>query len=96
MTATISDAVAEAARLAVEMGSTAVDVVSFMADLGEELPMLRPALKTLKAVREAVESVKSHREEVAMLRRGKVHLHYCMLHREVSAKCKLDDSGYFP
>lgn len=63
------DATAEAAAaLAMKMGSAAVDASSLFTDLGEELPILRPVLLTLKAIREKVETVQENREELAALR----------------------------
>lgn len=67
MATDLSEAGAQAASLALKMGSAAVDTITFMADLGEELPVIKPVLKTLEAVREKVETVKSNREELAAL-----------------------------
>ncbi len=41
----ISVAAAEAARLALKMGSAAMDTITFMAELGEELQVIKPVLK---------------------------------------------------
>lgn len=60
-------AAAEAGHLALKIGSNAADAISFAAELGEELPFIGPTLKTLKAVREKVETVGSNREELRAL-----------------------------
>lgn len=60
-------AVTEAGDLALRMGSNAADTVSFVAKLGEELPLISPVLKTLAAVREKVETVRSNQEELKAL-----------------------------
>eukprot|EP00903_Cladosiphon_okamuranus_P018859 g17347.t1 len=62
-----SDAGAQAANLALGMGSNAADAISLAAELGEELPFISPVLKTLTAIREKVETVKSNREELKAL-----------------------------
>ena len=85
MPADLSEAGAQAASLALKMGSAAVDAITFMAGLGEELPVIEPVLKTLTAIREKVETVKSNREEAGGAT-GEVHLHHGMLRREVQAK----------
>lgn len=56
-----------AARPAAEIGFTAGDALLFLADLGEELPLIKPVLKTLGAIHEKVETVKSNREGLAAL-----------------------------
>lgn len=67
MAAEFSDAAAEAAKLALKMGSATADVIAFMADLGEDLPFLEPVLKTINAIRKKVNAVKVNREELAAL-----------------------------
>lgn len=61
------DPAAEAAGVALKMGSAALGAVSFMTDLGEELPLLQPVLKTLTVIREKVEMVKKNQEEFKRL-----------------------------
>lgn len=75
----LGDAAVEAANLALKMGSAAVDVVSFMADLGEELPVLNPLLKTITAIREKVETVKSNREELHALQQRCTYVTACVI-----------------
>ncbi|CAM9183793.1 unnamed protein product, partial [Ectocarpus sp. 4 AP-2014] len=41
MAADLADATYEAAKIASKMGSAAADVILFVADLGEELPLLQ-------------------------------------------------------
>lgn len=67
MAAKFGDAAAEAARLALKMGSAALDMITFMVDLGEEFPVAKPVLSTLKVIREKVETVKSNRNELTAL-----------------------------
>lgn len=62
-----SDAGAQAANLALRIGSNAADAISFALDLGEGLSILSPVSKTLKAIREKVETVKHNREELKAL-----------------------------
>lgn len=57
MATKFSDAAVEAANLALKMGSAAVDMVSFIEGFGGELPVVGSVLKTLKAMRETVETV---------------------------------------
>lgn len=73
------DAAAEAAGIALKIGSAAVDAVSFMADLGEELPVVEPVLKTLKAIREKVESVKQNREDLGSLEERCTYVAACVI-----------------
>ncbi|CAM9675576.1 unnamed protein product [Scytosiphon promiscuus] len=70
---------AGAAKLAAEMGRAAVDGLSFMADLGEELPLLKPVLKTLGAIRAQVETVKSNREDLEALHGRCTYLTACLV-----------------
>lgn len=67
MASHFSDAAADAANLALRIGSTAADAISFVTELGDELPFIRPLLKTLTAIREKVETVKNNREELKAL-----------------------------
>lgn len=62
-----TDAGAQAANLALRIGSNAADAISFAAELGEELPFLSPVLKTLTVIREKVETVNNNREELTAL-----------------------------
>ncbi|CAN0075431.1 unnamed protein product [Scytosiphon promiscuus] len=88
MAATAGNAAAEAARLAIEMGSAAVDLVSFMACLGEELPVMNSALKTLKTIRVTVESVRSHMEEIEVLENRCTYMTACFI-----IKCRQNPSS---
>lgn len=75
----LSKVAAEAANLALKMGSAAVDVVSFLAELGEELPVISPVLKTLTTVREKVETVKSNQAELAALEERCSYITACVI-----------------
>ncbi|CAN0397289.1 unnamed protein product [Pylaiella littoralis] len=88
MATDMSDAAAEAARVALTMGSTVVDVVSFMGDLGEELPVIKPVLKTLKFIREKVETVKKNREDLRSLEGRCTYLAACVI-----VKCRQQPSS---
>lgn len=87
MATELSDAAVEAASLAVKMGSAAVDMVSFLAELGEELPVISPALKTLTAFREKAETVKSNQEELVALEQRCTYMTACVI-----VKCKQNPS----
>ena len=79
MATEISDAPAEAARLALKMGLATADAVVFMAELGEELPVINPVLKTLRTVRETVETLKSNREELAAIEKRCTYMTACVI-----------------
>lgn len=83
-----SDTSAECASLALQMGSAAVDVVLFMADLGEELPLVKPVLNTLKVIRETAENVNNNREELAALQQRCTYLAACFI-----AECRHNPSS---
>lgn len=57
----------EIARLTLEIGSTAVDVASLVADCGENLPYVSFALNTLKAIHAKIETVRSNKKELSFL-----------------------------
>lgn len=88
MAADTSDVAAETASLALKMGSAAVDVVVFMADLGEELPMIKPVLKTIKAIRETTENVQSNWEELTALQQRCTNITACLI-----TKCRSNTSS---
>lgn len=86
--ADLADPSAEGASLALQMGSAAVDVVLFMADLGEELPVIKPVLSTLRAIREATENVRNNQEELAALQQRCTYITACFI-----AKCRRNASS---
>lgn len=88
MASNFSDATAEAARIAVKIGSAAADGASFMADLGEELPVVKPVLKTLKALHETVKTVKSIGEDLGSLEERCTYLTACVI-----VKCRVQPSS---
>lgn len=67
MSPPLNDVAIETAKLAVKIGSAAVDAITVLASLGEELPVLEPLLKTLRIIRETMETVKSNGEKLARL-----------------------------
>lgn len=67
MAGELSDAAGKAAAIALKLGSSAADAISFAADVGEEVPLIGPVLKALTAIREQVETVKNSREQLAAL-----------------------------
>lgn len=87
MTADLGDTAAEVARLALKIGSATADAVSFVADLGEELPLVQPVLKTIKAIREKIDAAKSNQEELAALHQRCAHITACFI-----VKCTRDSS----
>lgn len=76
---TLRNATAEAAKLALKMGSATADIVSFMAELGEELPLLQPALGTLAIICQKVETVRNLPEESAALHARCTYLTACVI-----------------
>lgn len=87
MAADLGDTTAEAAGLAVKISSAAVDAILFVADLGEELPLVQPVLKTLRAINEKVETAKNNPEELAALHQRCAHITACFI-----VKCRRDSS----
>lgn len=83
MASSFNGAAAEAGFFALKIGSNAADAVSFAADLGEELPFINTVLKTLRAIREKVETVKNNREEMTELEERCTYVTACVV-----AKCK--------
>ena len=82
-----SNTAIKAAELALKIGSTAADAFLFVADLGEELPVVKPVLSTLKSIREKVETVKRNREELIVLHERCTYITACFI-----AKCRGDSS----
>lgn len=68
-----------AAKRAREVSSAAVDAVSFVAELGEGLPLFQPVLKTLTGIREKVKTVISNREDLAALRERCAYITGCVI-----------------
>ena len=79
MASHISDAAADAANLALRIGSNAADAVSFVAELGKELPFIKPLLQTLTAIREKVETVKNNRQELKALEERCTYVTACVV-----------------
>lgn len=79
MAGDLADATAEAAHLSLRISSATADAISFVTDLGEELPLLQPVLKTLKFIREKVEIAKSNVEELETLHERCVHITACFI-----------------
>ena len=90
MTSTISSATVKAAELALRIGSTAADTFSFMADLGEELPVVKPVLSTLKSIREKIDTVKSNREELIALHEKSSYITACFIEKCRGVSSELD------
>lgn len=67
MPSDLHDAATEAAKLAVKIGSTASDVASFVADVGEDFPLIHVVLKTLNNIRGTVDTLKQNREALQAL-----------------------------
>lgn len=68
----LDGATAEAAKLALQIGSATADAISFAADLGEELPVISPVLKFVDRCSRRgrvsrVLKASSDREEIARL-----------------------------
>lgn len=82
------DAAAEAAKLAVQIGSATADALSLIADLGEELPVIQPVLKTLRVVREKLETAKGNRRSLVALHERCTYITACVIE-----KCKWGPSS---
>lgn len=89
MASDVSDAAVEAAKLAWKLGSAAADVVTFMTESSDELPLLQPALGTLAIIREKVETVQSIPEECAALGERCTYLTACVI-----VKCRRVSAGF--
>ena len=81
MPSDFSDATAEAAALTLRMGSAAVDASAFLVDLGEQLPIIKPVLLTLRAIHEKVEAVKDNRAEMVALENRCNYITACFVAR---------------
>lgn len=79
MATDFGDAREEASRVALKMGRAAVDAVSVMADLGEELPVVEPVLKTLKAIRQKVYTVKTNRQDLGAIEDRCTYVTACVI-----------------
>lgn len=62
------DSAAEAAKLALKMGSAASKGFSFMPDISRELPFISPVLKTVHSIKHKVDCANGLRDELAALR----------------------------
>lgn len=80
-------AATDAKTLALMIGSAAADAMLFVADLSEELPLLQPVLKTLRGIREKVETAKSNPEDLAALHQRCSFLTACFV-----VKCRHNSS----
>lgn len=78
-TALSTDVGAQAAKLVLRIGSNAAGAVSFVAELGEELPFVSPVLKTLTVIREKVETVKSNKVELKALEERCTYVTACVI-----------------
>lgn len=87
MSADLGDAPTEAKKLALMIGSAAADAMLFLADLGEEFPLLQPVLKALKGIREKVETARSNPEELAALHERCTFITACFI-----VKCRHNSS----
>eukprot|EP00903_Cladosiphon_okamuranus_P014799 g13708.t1 len=87
MPADLDDCAAEATRLALKIGSAAADAMSFVADLGEELPLVQPVLKTLRTIRDKVETAKTNPEELTALHHRCAYITACFI-----VKCRRNSS----
>lgn len=88
MAADLSEAGEQVASLALKMGAAGGGMITFMAGLGEELPVVGPLLKTLMTIREKVETVKSNREELAALQERCTYIMACFI-----VKCRRNPSS---
>lgn len=78
-TAGSGNAAAEAKNLAARISSDAADAISFAAELGEEIPILDTALKSLRIIREMTETMSNHREELRALQERCAYVTACVI-----------------
>ena len=72
-------AASEAGCLALKIRSNAADAISLVAELGEELPVVSPVLKTLQAIREKIDTVRSNREALVALEERCTYVTACVV-----------------
>lgn len=63
----IVDTATEAAKLALRIGSAATDAAEFALELGESFPLVYVVLKTLKTIRDKVDTLKSNKDGLKAL-----------------------------
>lgn len=85
-----SSVAVKAAGLTLRIVSTAADAVCFMADIGEELPVVKPVLSSLKSIREKVDTVRSNREELIVLHERCAYITACFIEKCRMASSELD------
>ncbi|CAM9624682.1 unnamed protein product, partial [Ectocarpus sp. 6 AP-2014] len=90
MAADLADATGEAAKIASKIGSAAADAILFVADLGEELPLLQPVFRTLRIIREKVETVKSNPEDLTVLHQRCTYITACFIVKRRHGSSDLD------
>lgn len=73
------DPVAKAANLAKRMSKAAFSLALFMAEFGEEFPMIKPVLSTIWTIREMATAAKSNREEPEALEERCTYLTPCLV-----------------
>lgn len=91
MASASSGAAANAANLALRLGSNVADAVSLAADLGQDLPGIGPVLNTLQAIREKVETVKNNREELKALEERCTYFTACVVIKFKKNRCSQID-----
>lgn len=75
----LRDFAAEAAILALEMGSEEPDAVLHVAKLGKTFPLVASVLRTLKATREKLDAVKKQRAELVGLTERCTYIAACLI-----------------
>lgn len=83
MTADLLDAATEAARLALRIGSAATEVASLVLDLGEDFPLIYVVLKTLKNIRETMDTLRNNKGALDALHERCACITACVI-----VKCK--------
>lgn len=79
MASGLSTAAAEAAKLALRIGSSTAESIMFVVDLGEELPFIKPVLSTLQAIREKMQTVKDNEEALQAVEERCTYLAACVV-----------------
>lgn len=81
------DAATDAAGLALRIGSAMSDLTSFMVDIGQDFPLIYVVLKTLKNIRDKMDTIKSNQAALEALHQRCACITACVI-----VKCRCDKS----
>lgn len=80
----------EAVRLALDLGSAALDVASLVAECAEELPYADVVLKTLRAINDKAEQVRSNKEGILKLKERCAYVTACLFIKNKTTTTDVD------